>query len=175
MKKVILLAIIATIINVTFISCEKEDLSQTTNQFDNSSGQLKEGINPEDIGCKPYTTYWCEECQEYCNNSGDNCAPCVIIIPPAPSGGGGIKGESNLETLSNMLNGETGSIANFFGDKSNYQDLFPALSGTDFLVKLQSGNYYLSRIFAPNNSNNKVFVFTNTLDNSIIALPYVEN
>ncbi len=170
MKKIF---VVILSISVFLFSCEKESLSPASNQSNTNYSQLKAGVNPEEIGCQPYVTDWCEDCHEYCNNPGLNCAPCVVITPPSQPGGGGIKGGNNLEDLSDLLDNDPEEIALFFNDKSNYEDLFPALHETDFLVKLKSGNYFLSEIFVQKKSNNRVFVFTNNSDNSTIALPYV--
>ena len=153
---------------VLFCACEKvENISE-------KPGYTTKGLVEPDkptVCCRSYETSIQSDGSTYCCVAGSGCAPCVVIEAP---GGGGIKGANHLAMVNDLLGEEPAEVAAFFNERTNFQDIFPLLYGTEIHHKLCTGYYVLSNIVQAYRSNNCVFVFTNTTDNTHVAVPYAE-
>ncbi|MDR1345749.1 MAG: hypothetical protein LBK03_03500 [Bacteroidales bacterium] len=153
---IISIAVIA-LTALVVISCEKEEsiLPNTTGVNSNTPFKART-IDPSEVGCHKKVTEWCEECHQYCNVDGLNCAPCVIVVGSALS-------HQVIENIKNLIDQSGDDVAKFFADPKNYQDLLPELGnsedGKQFLRLLQSSKYVIKDVITPPNGNG-VIIFT---------------
>ena len=165
MKKVFILVLSLTML---FLGCEKENAENITGNFNVSE---KDWDDPEKpiVCCYDYETQIKADGNKYCCEQGSGCAPCAVIGEPS-----GPKSNDHLAMVNDLLGENSAEVAAFFVTKSNFEDIFPLLNGTEIHKKLCTGNYIMSDIIHAYHSNNCVFVFTNINDNTLIAVPYVE-
>lgn len=168
MKKIFIIVLSLTTL---FWGCEKERVT-TLAESSNSTEKYWEDPPHNKVCCYNYETSSIPNGNEYCCQSGKGCAPCAIII--VEPGGGGPKGNNHLAMVNDLLGEDPAEVAAFFATKSNFEDIFPLLYGTDIHDNLCTGNYIMSNIIHAYHSNNCVFQFTNTIDNTLIAVPYAE-
>ncbi|MDR1112615.1 MAG: hypothetical protein LBL18_02490 [Bacteroidales bacterium] len=149
-KNIISIAIIA-LTALVVISCEKEEpiLPNTTGVSSNIPFKAN-SIDPSLVGCKEFVTEWCTDCHQYCNNTGDNCAPCVTVVGSALS-------HQVIENIENLTEQPGRNVAKFFADPKNYQDLLPELGnskeGETFLKLLLSGDYVIEKVITSTDRN----------------------
>lgn len=147
---------------IVFYSCEKETDTTTVTPSNNSSATKQD--QPIIVGCYDYITQYCEECHDYCDVSGDNCAPCVVVTPA-----------SSIEYVNELIGESSGEVADFFSNTNNYKEIFPVLmepEGASFLSLLTSGDYIISEVINTKDKNRSVYVAENINDQTHFSLVY---
>jgi len=102
---------------------------------------------------------------EWCDKAGPNCLPWVTIKP---------NNQDYVDLL--RIVDEPDEVALFFASENYaiWSALFPDLEGTDFLEKLQSGDYTIEVLNVPSTPGNIIMRVHNSDESDYFGLTVIE-